>query len=350
MNASDSRPEPRPLRAVAPSTGEAPLTPEEFRDAAAAIEAAVGTIIVGQADVVRGVLVSIVAGGHVLLEGVPGLGKTTMARAFASAVDLQARRVQFTPDLMPADITGTTVLSQDETGTARLRFEPGPVFANLVLADEINRAAPRTQSALLEAMQEHTVTVSNVTHVLPEPFFVLATQNPVEMHGTYPLPEAELDRFFMNLVLPFPDAADLGQMVHRTGGTAPPEVPQVADGPLLLRMGALAREVATAEHVVDYAARLVLSLHPEREDATAIARESLRLGPSPRGVQALVLAGQVTALLAGRANLAFEDVRAVAVPVLRHRLVLSFDAERRQVARDAVVLDAVERLSEEGPR
>lgn len=325
------------------------LDPAAFRTAAAAIEEAVATVIVGQEEVVRGVLVSIVAGGHVLLEGVPGLGKTTMARAFAGAMDLLARRVQFTPDLMPADITGTTVLSQDEAGHTQLRFEPGPVFANLVLADEINRAAPRTQSALLEAMQEHTVTVSNVTHDLPAPFFVLATQNPVEMHGTYPLPEAELDRFFMNLVLPFPDADELSQMVRRTSGDVP-TVASVADGPLLLRMGALARSVPAATHVVDYAARLVLALHPEREDATALARENLRLGPSPRGVQALCLAGQVTALLAGRSNLAFEDVRTVAVPVLRHRLVLSFDAERLGVERDALVADALERVPEEAPR
>jgi MoxR-like ATPase len=345
-----SSPAPRPLRPSDQGAG-APLTPDEFRAAVAAIEGAVSTVIVGQQAVVRGVLVSMVAGGHVLLEGVPGLGKTTMARTFADAIALQARRVQFTPDLMPADITGTTVLTQDERGVADLRFQPGPVFANLVLADEINRAAPRTQSALLEAMQEHQVTVSNVTHRLPEPFVVLATQNPIEQAGTYPLPEAETDRFFMNLILPFPDAAELSAMVELTGGVDVPTIPEpVADGALLLRMGALARSVPAASEVVDYASRLVLSLHPDTAQATDLARENVRLGPSPRGVQALCLAGQVTALIEGRSNLAYEDVRAVAPAVLRHRVALTFDAERRQVARDALVADAVTRLPEEAPR
>ncbi|HEY4280324.1 MAG TPA: AAA family ATPase [Conexibacter sp.] len=342
-----STPAPRPADGASRSDQ---LTPEEFRAAALEIEAAVGRLIVGQEEILRGVLTSMVAGGHVLLEGVPGLGKTTMARAFAQAVQLETRRVQFTPDLMPADLTGTTVLTQDDRGNADLRFQPGPVFTNLVLADEINRAAPRTQSALLEAMQEQTVTVGNVTHELPTPFLVLATQNPVEQAGTYPLPEAELDRFFMNLLFTFPGPDELTAMVRRTSAEVQPEVPVVADGPMLLRMRSLARSVPAATEVIHYASRLVMALHPEADDASDLVRECVRLGPSPRGVQALALAGQVTALLGGRSNLAYEDVRAVALPVLRHRLVLTFDAERRRVARDELVRDALERVAEEAPR
>ncbi|MDW5597449.1 MoxR family ATPase [Conexibacter stalactiti] len=320
------------------------LSPDRFQQIAQEIEGAVGGTIVGQRDAVRGVLLCLLTGGHALLEGVPGLGKTTMARAFAEGLALEHRRVQFTPDLMPADITGTMVLSQDGAG-AELRFQPGPLFANLVVADEINRAAPRTQSALLEAMQERRVTIGNVTHALPQPFTVLATQNPVEMRGTYPLPEAELDRFLLKLGFDFPDEAELTETVTRTTGGVFPPAPQVADAETLREMIALARSVPAAAHVIGYASRLVLALQPAREDATELARRWVELGPSPRGAQALTLAGRVTALLAGRANLAFEDVRAVGLPALRHRLVLSFEAEREGVTAEAIVEDALERVA-----
>jgi MoxR-like ATPase len=302
-------------------------------------------VIVGQQDAVRGILISLAAGGHVLLEGVPGLGKTTMARAFAGALGLEQRRVQFTPDLMPADITGTTVLTQDEGDHAELHFQPGPLFANLVLADEINRAAPRTQSALLEAMQERTVTIGTTTHPLPRPFFVLATQNPVEMHGTYPLPEAELDRFLFKLQFAFPTRDELSAMVVHTAERAvDPDVAAVADAATLVRMNELVRAVPAAAHVIDYASRLVLALHPGGEDAPDAVARYVRLGPSPRGAQALALAGRAAALMDGRVNLAFEDVRAVALPALRHRLVLSFDAERAGVAADDIVAEALARV------
>jgi MoxR-like ATPase len=326
------------------------LDPDRFQQLAQTIEREVATAIVGQRDAVRGVLTALLAGGHALLEGVPGLGKTTMARAFAASLALEDRRVQFTPDLMPADITGTTVLMQNGAGAAaaaELRFQRGPLFANLVLADEINRAAPRTQSALLEAMQERTVTIGTTTYELPRPFTVLATQNPVELRGTYPLPEAELDRFLLKLVFAFPDEAELSEAVARTTGGEPPAPRPVADGPTLEAMTALVRAVPAAAHVIAYASRLVLALQPERADATELARRSVRLGPSPRGAQALCLAGRVAALMAGRSNLAFEDVRAVALPALRHRVLVTFEAEREGVDAEAVVADALARVATE---
>jgi MoxR-like ATPase len=309
----------------------------------------VGAAVVGQRDAVRSTLVALLAGGHALLEGVPGLGKTTMARAFAAALGLEHRRVQFTPDLMPADITGTTVLSQDAGGAhAELRFQPGPVFAQLLLADEINRAAPRTQSALLEAMQEHTVTIGNETRALPRPFLVLATQNPVELQGTYPLPEAELDRFFLKLEFAYPSREELSAMVvHTAAQLGDPEVPAVADADTLLAMTALVRAVPAAEHVVDYASRLVLALQPEGTDAVDGVRRHVRLGPSPRGAQALVLGGRVLALMDGRMSLGFEDVRAIALPALRHRLVLGFEAEREGVTADDLISQTLQRIPAE---
>src|ERR1700761_4198222 len=234
-----------------------PLEPEEFQRVAAAIEAAVGRVVIGQHEAVRGGLIWLIAGGHALLEGVPGLGKTTLARALAGSLALDPKRIQFTPDLMPADITGTTVLVQGaETEETRLRFEPGPIFANVVIADEINRAAPRTQSALLEAMQEHNVTIANQTRPLPAPFFVIATQNPVEMYGTYPLPEAELDRFFLKLRFGYPPVEELNEMVGLTTELEQPTIEPVADAATVLRMIALVRAVPAAAHVIDYASRV----------------------------------------------------------------------------------------------
>jgi MoxR-like ATPase len=341
-----------PVAAVHPAQLE-PLAPEEFQRLAREIEAAVARTVVGQEQAVRGALTCLACGGHALLEGVPGLGKTTMARALAAALDLEPKRIQFTPDLMPADITGTTVLLQGSgAGESELRFEPGPVFANVVLADEINRAAPRTQSALLEAMQERTVTTANTTRALPDPFFVIATQNPVEMYGTYPLPEAELDRFFLKLNFDFPPAAELNAMVARTTGedaAGPEPVAAVADAETVARMRALVRQVPAAEHVVDYATRLVLTLHPEQAGASERLRRFVRLGPSPRGIQAMVLAGRVAALIEGRPNLAVEDVRAVAHSALRHRLVLTIDAERQGVGPDEIIDEALASLPREAP-
>jgi MoxR-like ATPase len=332
----------RPLSVQAPA-----IEPEELRRITTAVEERVGEVIVGQRAAIRGVLLALLAGGHALLEGVPGLGKTTMASTFADALGLERRRIQFTPDLLPADITGTTVLTTDGD-TTDLRFQRGPIFAHVVLADEINRAAPRTQSALLEAMQEHQVTVATTTHRLPDPFFVLATQNPVEMHGTYPLPEAELDRFLLKLEFSYPGREELNALVTRTATHARRvEVEAVADAETLRSRQALVREVPAASAVVDYATRLVLALQPGDAAASELVRTAVRLGPSPRGAQALTLTGRANALIEGRMNLSFEDVRAVAPDALRHRLGLSFDAERQGITADAVVADARERVPEE---
>src|ERR1700753_3134881 len=329
-----------------------PLSPEEFQRVATAIEEAVGRTVVGQHEAVRGALICLIAGGHALLEGVPGLGKTTLARALAGALDLEPKRIQFTPDLMPADITGNTVLIQSaDNRETQLRFEPGPIFANVVIADEINRAAPRTQSALLEAMQERTVTTANMTRELPAPFFVLATQNPVEMYGTYPLPEAELDRFFLKLRFEFPPVAELNQMVGMTTTSEHDQAQQsaapVADATTVLRMNALVRSVPAADHVIDYASRLVVALHPETEGATEQVKRFVRLGPSPRGAQALALAGRVAALIDGRHQLSIDDIEAIALRALRPRLVLTIDAERQSVSPDDIVKGAIEALPRE---
>lgn len=321
------------------------MEPAALRRTAEAVEREVARAVVGQERAVRGVLVALLAGGHALLEGVPGLGKTTMVRAFADAFGLAMRRIQFTPDLLPADITGTTVLDVGAgvgagAGAGAPRFVAGPLFAPLVLADEVNRASPRTQSALLEAMQERTVTVGVKTHPLPAPFCVLATQNPVELHGTYPLPEAELDRFLLHIAVGYPSLAELNALVARTTGAEDAAVAAVSSAGELQAMQALVREVPAASHVVDYASRLVLALQPGEVDA-------VRLGPSPRGAQALCLAGRVVALLDGRRSLAFSDVRAVAHDALRHRLALSFAAEREGVTADALIDAALERVPEE---
>jgi MoxR-like ATPase len=321
--------------------------PDAFRATALAIEAEVGKVIVGQRDAVRGVLISLIAGGHALLEGVPGVGKTSVARSFSAALGLSNNRVQFTPDLLPADVTGTTVLSGDPTTGLRPRFEPGPIFTNLLLADEINRASPRTQSALLEAMQERTVTIAGTTHPLPHPFSVLATQNPIELQGTYPLPEAQLDRFLLKLRFNYPDLEELTAIVVDAPTLSTDRLQPVADGVQLEAMSELARQVPAASEVVGYAARLLLSLQPSA-DVDESVRQYVRLGPSPRGGQALTLAGRIAALLDGRHNLAIEDIRAVAKPALGHRLVLNFDAERDGVDPDAIVMAAVQRLDARG--
>ena len=293
--------------------------------------------MVGQAEVVRDVLICLIAGGHALLEGVPGLGKTMLVRTLAEALELAFSRIQFTPDLMPADITGTNILVEDPEGGRQFAFQPGPVFANLLLADEINRATPKTQSALLEAMAEKTVTVANEIHLLEEPFFVLATQNPLEMEGTYPLPEAQLDRFFFKLVVPYPSGEDLTEIVRRTTAPAMPEAAKVADGAVIRQMGLLSRQVPIASSVTDYVVRMTLATHPENAEAPDVVRRYVRYGVSPRGAQAIVLGSKIRALIEGRLNVAYDDVRAVAAPALRHRLILNFDAESSGVTADDVL-------------
>jgi MoxR-like ATPase len=322
------------------------MDPETFQETARRIEAAIGEVIVGQRDLVRGVLVTLLAGGNALLEGVPGLGKTMLIRTLADTLDAAFSRVQFTPDLMPADIVGTTIIAEDASGRRSFRFEPGPVFTNLLLADEINRATPKTQSALLEAMQERAVTVGKATHPLPEPFFVLATQNPIEMEGTYPLPEAQLDRFLFKLEVPFPSRADLVTIADRTTGAQVPRAARVADTATLLAMQRLAREVPIAPHVTDYAARLVLGTHPEIPAAPEAVRSFVAYGASPRAVQGLVLAGKIRALLDGRYNASVDDLVALAAPVLRHRLVLSFEAQAEGVRPDDVVAAVIGHVAE----
>jgi MoxR-like ATPase len=323
---------------------ELAMTAEQFRNTAAAIEQQVGQVIVGQRDLVRHALITLLAGGNALLEGVPGLGKTMLVRTLADAVDCAFSRIQFTPDLMPSDIVGTNLIVEDDAGRRRFQFEAGPIFANLVLADEINRATPKTQSAMLGAMQERSVTVAKVTRRLPEPFFVLATQNPLEMEGTYPLPEAQLDRFFFKIDVPFPTAGELVEIANRTTGAAVPQAEPVAGGATILAMQALARGVPIADHVTAYAARLLKASHPGDSDAPEAVRRYVRYGASPRGMQAMILAGKITALLDNRYNVAFDDLRRAARPALRHRLILNFEAQAEGVTTDAVIDSILEQI------
>ena len=308
-----------------------------FRDAYARVQQEIGKIIVGHSDIVHGVLTCLFVGGHALLEGVPGLGKTLLVRTLAQVLDLQFNRIQFTPDLMPADIMGTNIISESPEGKRVFSFQPGPLFAQIVLADEINRATPKTQSALLEAMQEHAVTVGKTRYAMEEPFVVLATQNPLEMEGTYPLPEAQLDRFLFKIIVRYSTLEDLKEVLSRTTETKAAEVNPVLDGPGILRGRKLVREVVVADPVKDYAARLVLATHPQGSHAVEVVNKYVRYGASPRGAQALLMGAKVRALLAGRYNAAFEDVRAVTHASLRHRLILNFEGEAEGVTSDAVV-------------
>ncbi len=325
---------------------EQPMTPERFGQLETDIQREVARSIVGQENVVRGVLTCLIAGGHALLEGVPGLGKTSMVRAFARVLDLKYGRIQFTPDLMPADVTGTTIIAEDEVGRRLLSFQEGPVFANLILADEINRATPKTQSALLEAMQEHTVTVGGSSRPLPRPFYVLATQNPVEMEGTYPLPEAQLDRFFYKLLITYPARGELATIVRQTVTGAEVSTRMVANGQVLMEMHQLALEVPMSTYVLDYAVRIILATQPGSGEATEMVRRYVRIGASPRGAQALTLAGRINALLNGRYNLSFDDVRAVAHDALRHRLTLNFEAETQGITTDQIIDEVLSRVLE----
>jgi MoxR-like ATPase len=339
---------PRPNPAPQAPLPQAPrINPDDFRQRAQAIEAEVSQVIVGQRDLIRQTVVVLLAGGNALLEGVPGLAKTTLVRTMADVIDCSFSRIQFTPDLMPADIIGTTLISEDDQGHKAFRFEPGPIFANLVLADEINRATPKTQSALLEAMQERTVSVSKTIHRLSSPFFVLATQNPLEMEGTYPLPEAQLDRFFYKINVTFPTTAELVEIATRTTGSRAPQIRKVASGEMIKEMQSLARTVPIASHVLAYAARLITATHPESKEAPALTHQYVRYGASPRGMQAIILAGKIMALLDGRFNVAFNDLKAVSLPALRHRVVLNFEAQAEGVNPDDIVSGILESVKAE---
>ncbi|MCK6476914.1 MAG: AAA family ATPase [Phycisphaerales bacterium] len=344
------------------STSAAPATAEQVRAAAeqfrsdfAAVREQIGRVIVGQGDVVENVLVCLFIGGHVLLEGVPGIGKTLLVRTLARALDLSFGRVQFTPDLMPADVTGTTVVVESEGSDGRrerrFQFQPGPVFAQILLADEINRATPKTQSALLEAMQERAVTVGGRTHPLPAPFLVMATQNPVEQEGTYPLPEAQLDRFLFKLLVLSPARKDLGEILARTTGAATGEASAVIGAERIISHQRLVRLVEVAPHVQDYAVRLVLATQPsaliqagEMAFAPPMVNQYVRLGASPRAAQAIVLAGKCRALLDGRGAVSIDDLKAAALPALRHRIILNFEAHAEGITTDAIVNNVVSTL------
>ena len=310
---------------------------QSFRDTYAALQAEIGKVIVGHTAIVEHTLIALFGGGHVLLEGVPGLGKTLLIRTLGEALDLSFNRIQFTPDLMPADIVGTNLVVETPGGRREFQFQRGPVFAHLILADEINRATPKTQSALLEAMQEHQVTAAGEMRKLVEPFFVMATQNPIDQEGTYPLPEAQLDRFFFKILVGYPSAADLNEVINRTTTGARAEVNKVVTRENLLELMKLVREVPVASHVKDFAVRLVLATHPKTDTAMPIANQYLRFGSSPRGAQTLILAGKVRALAQGRFNVSFEDIQSAALPALRHRLIPNFEAEAEGITTDHII-------------
>jgi MoxR-like ATPase len=320
-------------------TPEIAARAQDFMESYRSLRAEVGKVIVGQNAVVESVLVAILAGGHALLEGVPGLGKTLLVRTLSQAMNLPFNRVQFTPDLMPADIVGTNIVMEDDRGGRVFQFQPGPIFANIILADEINRATPKTQSALLEAMQEHSVTVAGKIHRLVEPFFVLATQNPIEQEGTYPLPEAQLDRFLFKVLVPQPTLQDLSAIIDRTTGPLEADVRPVIDGAKLIAMQRLAREILVEGLVKEYALKIMLATHPDSEFAPASVRRFVRYGSSPRGAQALILAAKIRALFQGRYNVAYDDVDEVATPALRHRIILNFEGEAEGITTDTLVAE-----------
>jgi MoxR-like ATPase len=310
---------------------------QSFRDSYAALRAEIGKVIVGHDAIVEGTLIAVLAGGHVLLEGVPGLGKTLLVRTLSEVLDLSFNRIQFTPDLMPADILGTNIVMEAAGGRREFQFQRGPIFAHLILADEINRATPKTQSAMLEAMQEKSVTAGGEIRKLVEPFFVLATQNPIDQEGTYPLPEAQLDRFFFKLIVGYPSAGELTEVLTRTTEGRSVQINKVMAREQLLELQKLVRQVPVASHVKDYAVRLVLASHPKSDTAAPIANQYLRFGSSPRGGQCLLLAGKVRALTEGRFNVSFDDIEAVATAAMRHRLILNFEAEAEGITTDQVI-------------
>ncbi|MBI4607793.1 MAG: MoxR family ATPase [Candidatus Rokubacteria bacterium] len=310
---------------------------QEFLQAFGALRSEVQKIIVGHDEVITNVLVSLFAGGHVLLEGVPGLGKTLLIKTLAEGLDLSFSRIQFTPDLMPADIIGTNMIVEDTAGRKQFQFQKGPIFAHILLADEVNRATPKTQSALLEGMQEGAATVSGTAHPIPSPFFVLATQNPIEMEGTYPLPEAQLDRFLFKLRVKYPALEELNEIIDRTTQTRTAQIHRVMTGQAVLAYRELVREVPVASHVRELASLIVLATHPQSEAAPEVTRRFVRYGSSPRGAQALILGAKVRALTEGRFNVAVEDLRAMALAALRHRIILNFEGEAEGVDVDDLI-------------
>lgn len=310
---------------------------KDFRDNFTRIQDEISKVIVGQQDILEGILTCLFANGHVLLEGLPGLGKTLMIKTMSDALSLSFTRIQFTPDLMPADIIGTNIVVENEHGRKEFQFQRGPIFANVILADEINRATPKTQSAMLEAMQEHTVSVAGITHILQEPFFVLATQNPLEMEGTFPLPEAQLDRFLFKLKVQYPSINELSEIIDRTTINETPKAEKMLDADQVIQMRWLIREVTLASHVREYAVQLVFATRPESELSPEIVKKYVRYGSSPRGAQALVLSSKVRALLNDRYNVSIDDIRSVAYPALRHRMILNFEGEAENIDVDEII-------------
>jgi MoxR-like ATPase len=323
----------------------------DFRKMFESLRREIGKVIVGYETIVEDVLICLFCGGHVLLEGVPGLGKTLLVRTLSDAFSLEFRRIQFTPDLMPADIIGTNIVMEDQaTGKRQFQYQPGPIFGQIILADEINRATPKTQSAMLEAMQEHSVTSGGQIRKLPEPFMVLATQNPIEQEGTYPLPEAQLDRFFFKLLVPYSNREELRTIIDRTTTGADLKAERVTGAEQIMQAQDLVRHVVIAQHVQDYAIRLVLATHPQGEFASDVTNRFVRFGSSPRGVQALVLAGKVRAMLDERYHVSFDDIEASVMPALRHRILLNFEGQAEGITTDEVldkVLESTEKNLEQ---
>lgn len=330
---------------------DAEKTAQQFRDDFSNLSNEIGKVIVGMPDIVDMTLTCLFAGGHCLLEGVPGLGKTLLIKTLSEAMHLAFSRIQFTPDLMPADIIGTNIIVDTESGGREIRFRHGPIFANIILADEINRATPKTQSALLEAMQEHTVSVGKTTHRLDEPFFVLATQNPIEMEGTYPLPEAQLDRFFFKLLLDYPDHSGLVEILNRTTRRGTAKVERIMDAEKIIGYQGFVRDVAISPKVAEYVARLITATHPSAESASETVKKYVRFGSSPRGAQAIILAAKVTALRDARYNVGFEDIQNAALPALRHRILINYEGEADGVTSEKIienVLSGIDKFAKAG--
>lgn len=318
---------------------------QTFKKKCEGIYKELGKDMIGQQDVVEGCVIAMIAGGNVLLEGVPGVGKTRLVRSLGKVFDLPFSRIQFTPDLMPADVTGTNIIEKDKDGNSKFRFQPGPVFTNILLADEINRATPKTQSALLEAMQEHTVTVMGESYKLEEPFFVLATQNPIEQDGTYPLPEAQMDRFMFKLVITYPNMEELLEIVNITQKTMEEIAEAACSAKELLLMRETAKEIPVAEDVMKYAMRLVMATQPSGEQASETSKKYLRYGASPRAAQALITTAKVKALMNGRYNVSYDDINSLAYPVLRHRIKLNFEAVTGKITTDRVIGEIIQELN-----